>query len=142
MPHPTSLLHDAYFVTHFRCPELPESWPDEFAVITAYATTGESWTAEENEEADRHLKEALEATALSPIRITGYSPDTGHSEPGWAVALPLEAACDLGVQFKQDAIYWVSGNQLSVTLCDDRRALVPVDTFRNRVSVESSKIQE
>ena len=105
MPHPTSLLHDAYFVTHFRCPELPESWPDEFAVITAYATTGESWTAEENEEADRHLKEALEATALSPIRITGYSPD-------------------------------------SVTLCDDRRVLVPVDTFRNRVSVESSKIQE
>ena len=135
-------MHEAYFATHFRCPELPHSWPEEFAVITAYATTGESWTAEENEAADRLLAETLRDMGLQPVRITGYSPKTSHAEPGWAVELPLEAACDLGIRFRQDAIYWISGNQLSVTFCDDRQGLVPVGAFRERVSVEKNATQE
>ena len=45
-------LHTAYFGIRFRGP-----WPDlvcpgEFAIITAYATTGEVWSDQENDEAD------------------------------------------------------------------------------------------
>ncbi len=40
--------------------------------------------------------------------------------------MPWDEACDIGLCFKQDAIYTVNGDALSVTLCDHRRGLVPV----------------
>lgn len=64
-------------------------------------------------------------------RLTGYSPTTVHAEPGWAVEMPWDEACDLGLRFKQDAIYSVRGDELTVTFCDHRRGLVPVGAFRN-----------
>jgi hypothetical protein len=46
-----------------------------------------------------------------------------------------EEDCKLGLQFKQDAIYYVKGDVLSVSYCDDRRRLVTVGGFRERVHV-------
>jgi hypothetical protein len=66
-------------------------------------TTGEEWTLRENEAADRRLEEELRASGHWIKRLTGYSPVSGHAEPGWAVTLALDAACDLGLRFKQDA---------------------------------------
>ena len=69
-------------------------------------------------------------------RITGYSPPpaTPHREPGWAVAMDWQEACDLGARFLQDAIYVVQADALAVTLCDHRRDLLPVGTFRQRLT--------
>jgi DNA invertase Pin-like site-specific DNA recombinase len=36
-------LNPAYFETLFEAEEPPECWPDAFAIVTAYATTGEKW---------------------------------------------------------------------------------------------------
>jgi hypothetical protein len=47
--------------------------------------------------------------------------------------MPFDDACDLGLRFRQDAIFHVSGDHLSVTYCDERRALVPVGLFRERI---------
>jgi hypothetical protein len=30
-------------------------------------------------------------------------------EPGWAIEMAFKVACDLGLRFQQDAIFWVSG---------------------------------
>ena len=49
--------------------------------------------------------------------------------------MPLEEACDLGHQYLQDALYHVRGDQLFVTYCDQKRALVPVGNFRERLHV-------
>ena len=122
-----------YFETHFRV-ELPEiTWPDQFAIITAWATTGEQWTDEENSQADRALEAKLKDLNVWMTRITGFSPSTGHAEPGWATEITFDQACDLGMHFKQDAIYIVLKNELSVSYCDERRLCVTVGTFRNRV---------
>ena len=67
-------------------------------------------------------------------RITGYSPTTPHREPGWAVAMDWQEACDLGARFLQDAIYVVHADALAVTLCDHRRELLPVGTFQQRLT--------
>ncbi len=123
----------AYFETHFSLKIPFSEWPEEFAILTAHATTGETWTAEENEVADRALEAELRETGRWIQRLTGYSPTSGHAEPGWAVKMPWDEACDLGLRFKQDAIYTVKGDELSVTLCDHRRGLVPVGGFRARV---------
>jgi len=134
-------MHPAYFETCFRIDLLdefaprcgPGEWPRQFVIVTAYATTGEVWDAKQNEEADRRLREMLEKQAVWMRRITGYSPATGHAEPGWAAALDWQTGCDLGEVFAQDAIYCVVDDTLYVTHCDRRRALVPIGAFRMRL---------
>ena len=78
--------------------------PAEFAIITAYASTGETSTSLENESADKQLEADLRRRRCWMQRLTGYSPATGHAEPGWAVELDFDTACDLGLRFRQDAI--------------------------------------
>ena len=128
-------MHREYFEARFEASCAVSGWPAAFAIITAYATTGETWSKEENRAADARLASELQARGVWRVRLTGYSPRTGHAEPGWAAALPFEAACDLGRQFRQDAIYYVTGDELFVSYCDTRRGLTPVGRFRERLRV-------
>lgn len=128
-------MHPDYFETRFRTPATVPSWPEAFAVITAYATTGESWTESENRRADLRLR--AELGGVWRERITGYSATTGHAEPGWAVDLRFDEACDLGARFLQDAIYWVRSGELFVSRCDERRSLERVGSFLERLDVPS-----
>ncbi len=128
-----SRLHPAYFETHFAIAGNDEDWPSEFAIITAYQTTGKRWSADRNVAADNQL--AAELQGRNGVRrVTGYSPSTGHEEPGWSIQMSWQEACDLGRQFHQDAIYYVTGDDLWVSLCDDRRSLVRVGSFRSRIT--------
>jgi hypothetical protein len=130
----------AYFDTRFKIglpfTELPES----FAIITAYATTGDVWTAEDNHAASEALRDELDKSGQLIGTITGYSPITQHAEPGYAAVLEFDEACDIGVQFKQDAIYYVSSGTLFVSYCDHRRSLKPITQFSKRVDLESDTL--
>lgn len=134
-------MHDEYFETHFRVgfATSDESWMAEFSIISAYATTGERWSDEQNGVADQKLEEELRRRAVWLRRVVGYSPMSSHAEPSWAAAVPFEEACKLGLQFKQDAIYHVMGDALSVSYCDDRRQLVTVGGFRDRLHVSEER---
>ena len=101
-----------------------EILPDEFAIITAYATTGEQWEDIKNHEADEQLKAYLQVRFSCVKRITGYSPATGHSEPGWLVNCSFDEGCDIGLLFKQDAIYWGEDGNLFVSYCGPKRLKV------------------
>lgn len=127
------MMHPAYFETRFRIDTMPDEWPAQFVILSGWATTGQSWTQEANEAADCQLSRLLTDSGLWHLRITGYSPVTGHHEPSWAFPMPLDEACDLGQRFQQDALYYVDADQLSVTHCDHRRSLVPVGSFRQRL---------
>ena len=126
-------MSPAYFETHFQQEGSDADWPLQFGIVTAYNTTGETWSPECNSAADTDLAAELAAMGIWRRRTTGYSPSTGHAEPGWAVELSLDDACDLGLRYKQDAIYYVTGDQLWVTFCDDRRHLVRVGIFSDRL---------
>ena len=101
-----------------------ESLPHEFAIITAYATTGEEWPDARNNEADKQLKTYLDSQFSCVKRITGYSSSTGHAEPGWLVNCSFAQGCDIGLFFKQDAIYWGESGQLFVSYCGFQRSKV------------------
>jgi uncharacterized protein YneR len=131
-------MHDAYFETRFKSPGLSTALPPEFAIITAFATTGETWSQEENESADEELRIHLESQSCRMHRMTGYSPSSGHAESGWAVGLAFDVACDIGILFKQDAIYFVIEDQLYVSFCDHRRDLISVDIFSERLDAAGS----
>lgn len=127
-----------YFETHFRLEKPWADYPKQFAIITAYATTGMKWTDQKNQNADRGLEEKLRKLAPWVRRVTGYSPSSGHAEPSWAVPIEFCLACDLGQAHEQDAIYYVKQDTLFVSYCDRRRQLVEVGDFRSGVHQEGS----
>lgn len=126
-------LPSFYFSTRFRIDSPVAFWPGEFAIITAWATTGQSWSMERNVSADEALRQELISAALWHHRVTGYGPDTGHSEPGWAVETNFSMACEIGRRFLQHAIYFVSGDTLSVAQCAPSASLIQVGSFRDRL---------
>ena len=77
-----------------------------------------------NKQADKQLKTYLDSQFSCVKRITGYSPSTGHAEPGWLVNCSFAQGCDIGLSFKQDAIYWSEAGQLFVSYCGVQRSKV------------------
>jgi hypothetical protein len=130
-------MHPDYFETRFKLSLPAKDLPDDFAIVPAYQTTGKEWPIERNQEATYQLQAELEQRGGLVGTVTGYSPRTGHAEPGFAARLSFEHACDLGLRFEQDAIYFVSGGTLFVSLCDHRRALTPVTRLLDRVDAPS-----
>jgi type I restriction system adenine methylase HsdM len=133
---PLEGMSPTYFETHFRqdgSGELTDEWPERFAIVTAWATTGEVWTDAQNQGADERLQNELQHRTLWHRRLTGFSPGTGPRRTCWAVDLDPNAACDLGQQFQQDAIYYVERDDLTVSYCDERRDRIPVGSFRARL---------
>jgi len=126
-------MHPAYFDTRFRCGTEPDCWPDSFAIVSAYATTGVSWSSERNSAADEALRQTILERNLWLWRIEGYSPITGHAEPSWATIMPTHQACELGNFFLQDAIYWVEHDRLFVIQCSEPDRPVFVDGFSQRL---------
>ena len=127
------ISHPAYLESHFRQDQPFSDWPYEFAIITAFATTGETWTEKQNEAADQTLESELRGNVQWHKRLIGYSPTTRHAEPGWAVEMTLSDACDLGLRYLQDAIYFVSGDELRVILCVEPREWFLIGRFRERL---------
>ena len=122
-------FHPAYFQVEFIT-DTSKSLPENFVIITGYATTGESWTEEKNKQADQALFDHLLSLGCSPLRVTGFSSESGHSEPGWAVDLDWEVACDIGKEFKQDAIFIVEGEELYLRKCGSEGNPVPAGKFK------------
>lgn len=132
-----------YFKTRFT----PESAADyrtlqdmvengSVCLLTAYATTGEVWSDEKNEKADTLLyKDLCNILPTPPMRITGYNPNTAHSERGWAITLPLDESIVLANKYRQDAIYYIADDILWIhdSTDDDDRAPAKVGAFMERV---------
>lgn len=114
--------------------------PDDvhaFAIITGYATTGETWPDEENERQNDQLRLELEGLGVLLGKMTGYSPTEDHAEPGWAAVLEFDQACDIGAKYDQAAIYYVRDGVLYLSYCDTRRELVNVGAFAARFEVDA-----
>jgi len=122
-----------YSETRFRLTgELAER-PNEFVILSAYATTGHTWLAQQNVIADRRLEAELRTRGGWLLRIEGYSPSTGHAEPSWATGMTLKEALEVGRRFEQDAIFYVRDDVVSVAFCDERRGVVIVGSFQDRL---------
>jgi len=119
--------------TVFLGEPLPADWPDSFVVVTAWETTGESWSRERNEAADEALRQALERVGLRHHRVIGASPDLVHQEPSWAVDMSKESADELAEHFLQVAFFAVERGQLFVVPTGLPDAAVPLGPWAERV---------
>ena len=123
-----------YTTTRFRVASLPDRWPSAFVIISAYAPTGQKWSDAANTAADQSLTAELETLGAWRLRITGYSPDTGHAEPGWAVELPSERGREIGRRYQQDAIFVIRADALGYVSCPGEGEVIWFGAFRERVS--------
>lgn len=124
--------------TCFRTDLLPEQWPEQFSIITAYAPTGFIWKPEQNHWANQNLWKELSRLGCWTHPITGFDPDSDHQEPGWAAALDLQTARRLGRQFHQVAIFYIQNDELFLSNCDpDSLALTPIGQFRSRIQIST-----
>jgi len=116
MPYP---YEEEYKSTVFKYQNFPKDWPKSFAILTAYATTGETWTPEQNIEADRQLEAELKKGGHRIHRISGYSKDLDTHEEGWAVVMDLKPAWDLAVKYKQVALFYYQTDELLLVYSKD-----------------------
>jgi hypothetical protein len=122
---------EEYKSTVFEYQDFPADWPKSFAILTAYATTGETWTPEQNIEADRQLEAELRKGGHRIHRISGYSKDLKTHEEGWAVVMDLKKAWDLAVKYKQVALFYYENDELLLVYalgysrCDEAVVKVP-----------------
>ena len=109
MPYP---FEEEYKSTVFEYQNFPKDWPKSFAILTAYATTGETWTDAQNIAADGQLEAELKKGGHRIHRISGYSKDLDTHEEGWAVVMDLKPAWDLAVKYKQVALFYYQEDEL------------------------------
>jgi hypothetical protein len=128
MPYP---YEEEYKSTVFQYQDFPADWPSSFAILTAYATTGETWTDAQNKEADQKLEAELRQGGHRIHRISGYSKDLKTHEEGWAVVMDLKTAWNLAVKYKQVALFYYQNDDLLLVYalgysrCDEAVVKVP-----------------
>ena len=107
--------HRALFAeTLFIYADFPMDYPTDFAIITAYPTTGESWSSEKLAAQVQAFEAELRALGYRMHAVTGTSGDLSHQEPGWAVVLPPASALALAIAYHQWAYFSVSAQQLTL----------------------------
>lgn len=126
-------MHPAYFETRFRPESALGRLPNSFAIVSAYATTGQTWTDERNRLADVSLQARLIQMEIPFHRIVGYSPRTMHAEPSWLIEVDEMTALAIGLAYFQDAIYVVEADALWVVQCADPTVRSYVGAFRDRL---------
>ena len=112
-------LPPEYRSTVFRLDQAVDSLPGSFAIITAWNPMHQVSPASENELRDRELESLLAHRELPHFRATGCAPDMSHQEPGWAITMASGEALALGREFRQLAIWWITGDDLFLVDCAD-----------------------
>ncbi len=83
-----------------------------FRVLTACHPGGAALGPAEDRRRTARLARRLRSRGQRPVRADGASPDGRHVEPGWAVAIPAEAAHAIAGQDGQSAIFHFDGRRM------------------------------
>ena len=110
-------LNPLYATTVFQGVSPEDAWPAAFAIITACDPDGKKTDFAVNQSADLQLAADLRLIGCRHWRVTGGSPDFAHAEPGYAAEMPLTEALHLGRKYRQEAIFWIERDELSIVGC-------------------------
>ncbi len=84
-----------------------------FAIISARNPEGKEQSLQQNQQAEQTMKQWLNSHSYDYSRIYGCSPGLDYVEPSLLIAMPDKAsAISLATMFRQNALFWVSNNQL------------------------------
>ena len=111
-------MNAEYLNTYFKIPgHRAEDLPAEFAIVTAFNPEGKGQSIETNLALDSDLAAQIQKRSLQSWRVIGGSRDFAHTEPGYAIKVDLAVGIEIGVQFRQEAIFWIEGGNLHLVDC-------------------------
>jgi len=123
MSEDTNSLKAEYFDVWFHCPVVPEPLPDAFGILTPCNPFGRKIGAGENASRLEALQRLLDERGILHFPVDGGTRDRSHLEPGFGVVgIDQDAVRALGVQFEQDAIFWVEGDRVTLLACNSSAA--------------------
>jgi hypothetical protein len=125
-------MNEEYLNTFFRITDGPSVWPADFVIVTAFNPDGVLTTADRNQSLDSNLAVHLQQLGLHFWRVTGGSPDFTHAEPGYAIETELKMGIDIGIQFRQVAVFWISRGDLFLVECFSRQQ-TPMGKWLSRI---------
>ena len=126
-------MNPEYFNTIFLISKEPESWPDEFAIITAHNPMDLKLSDNENSLRNEKLLKRINSNVF--LELSGSSPDHSHQEASFAFISKIEEAVDIGKEFQQKAIYYVKVGNLSLVECSTGK-IEELGSFNDRLSLD------
>lgn len=125
-------LWELYQNTVFLMPQ-PLSKRLDFAVITAHNPEGKVLTEAANQKRDLLLQSELITKGYKNQPLWGCSADLKHKERSWAVVMDKPSATTLGIRLKQNAIFWVSHDELYLLPCLMQENACHLGRFSERI---------
>jgi hypothetical protein len=107
----------AYLQSRFLA-QLPASGlPAEFILVTAQNPASTQATADFNAAANEKLRAVLDAKQLVHFPVSGSSAIFPEPEEGFGVVCGLQQGVELGIQFGQEGIWWISEGDVFLVDC-------------------------
>lgn len=106
-----------------------------FAIISARNPEGKEQSSLLNQQAEQSMKQWLNRRGYDYNRIYGCSPSLDYVEPSLLIDMPDKAsAIKLAAKFKQNALFWVSDNQLYLVPCSQiSNSKIKLGCFSKRI---------
>jgi len=129
-------MNPEYSKTIFLISKEPESWPDEFAIITAHNPMDLKLSDYENSLRNEKLLKSIDSNVF--LELSGSSPDHSHQEASFAFISKIQEAVDIGKEFQQKAIYYVKDGNLKLVECCTGK-IEELGNFNDRLSLDQYK---
>ena len=129
-------MNPEYSKTIFLISKEPESWPDEFAIITAHNPMDLKLSDYENSLRNEKLLKSIDSNVF--LELSGSSPDHSHQEASFAFVSKIQEAVDIGKEFQQKAIYYVKDGNLKLVECCTGK-IEELGNFNDRLSLDQYK---
>ncbi len=114
-----------------------------FAIISARNPEGKEQSLHLNLQTEQSMKQWLNRHGYNCNRIYGCSPSLDYVEPSLLIDMPDKAcAIKLAAKSRQNALYWISDNQLYLVSCSQiSNSEVNLGVFLKRV-IQANLISE
>ena len=129
-------MNPEYSKTIFLISKEPQSWPDEFAIITAHNPMDLKLSDNENSLRNEKLLKRIEQNVF--LKLSGSSPDFTHQETSYAFIADLDKAIEIGRVFQQRAIYYIRKGNLQLVDCN-ADSILELGLFYERVLLDQNK---
>ncbi len=135
----TQDLWEIYQTTCFVLPEQTNLFQAglcrNFAIISARNPEGKEQSSHLNRQVEQSMKQWLNKRGYDYSRIYGCSPSLDYVEPSLLIDMSDKAtATKLAAKFKQNALFWISDNQLYLMPCSQiSNSKVNLGVFSKRI---------
>ena len=122
-----------YLKTVFLISIIPETWPSEFGIVTAFNPMDEKLSEKENFIRNQRLSDEIGNKLFA--ELTGSSKDFSHQEKSFAIICSMQEAVKLGNVFQQRAIFFVSNGILKLVDCKSGKSQ-DLGIFEKKLSID------